>query len=110
MAHVVWDGGNSYEMVLDARCDAPPTAVYDLLADLATHLDWAGRQQRRGFRLTALRADGPMRTGAQFTSVGSMPMTRTRWQDRSVVVRADRAAVFEFHTDGVAVWPSGRRT
>ncbi len=110
MTRVVWDGDNSYEMVLEAHCDAPPTVVYDVLANLETHLDWAGRKQRHGFQLTALRADGPMLAGTEFTSIGSMPMTRTRWQDHSVVVQADRAAVIEFHTDGVAVWPSGRRT
>jgi hypothetical protein len=110
LTRVVWDGDNSYEMVLEAHCDASPSAVYDVLANLETHLDWAGRKQRHGFQLTSLRADGPMRAGAEFTSVGSMPMTRTRWQDHSVVVRADQAAVIEFHTDGVAVWPSGRRT
>ncbi|HEX6873077.1 MAG TPA: SRPBCC family protein [Micromonosporaceae bacterium] len=110
MTRIVWDGDNRYEMVLEAHCDAPPAAVYDVLANLETHLDWAGRKQRHGFQLTELRSEGPMRTGAEFTSVGSMPMTRTRWQDHSVVVQADRAAVIEFHTDGVAVWPSGRRT
>lgn len=107
---MVWDGENSYELVLEGRTGATPSAVYDVLANLGTHLDWAGRKQRRGFRLTALRANGPMRAGAEFTSVGSIPMTRARWQDHSVVVRADRAAIIEFHTDGVVVWPNGRRT
>jgi Polyketide cyclase / dehydrase and lipid transport len=110
LTRVLWDGNNSYEMVLEAHCDAPPAAVYDVLANLETHLDWAGRKQRHGFQLTALQADSPMRAGTGFTSVGSMPMTRTRWQDHSVVVQADRAAVIEFHTTGVAAWPSGRRT
>ena len=42
MTEVRWDGGANYEMVLDASCDASPAAVYDVLADLSTHLDWAG--------------------------------------------------------------------
>jgi hypothetical protein len=45
MTRVHWDGGTAYEMVLDAGCDASPDAVYAVLADLSTHLDWgvAGR-------------------------------------------------------------------
>ncbi len=110
MTLVVWDGDAVYEMVLNGHCQAPPVAVFAVLNDLSTHLDWGGRQQRRGFRLTALRPDGPMRVGTEFTSQGSMPMTRTRWEDHSVVVRAEPDTMVEFHTDGVARWPGGRRT
>jgi hypothetical protein len=63
LTRVLWDGDNNYEMVLEAHCDAPPAAVYGLLANLEAHLDWAGRKQRHGFRLMALQADGPMRAG-----------------------------------------------
>ena len=110
MASVLWDGDTIYEMVLEEHCDASPAAVYAVLADLSTHLDWGGRRQRRSFRLTSLQSSGQMRVGTEFNSVGSMPMTRVRWEDHSVVVQADPAAVVEFHTDGVAVWPTGRRT
>ncbi len=110
MTRVVWNGDTAYEMTLDAQCDAPPAAVYDVLADLSTHLDWGGRRQRRNFRLTALHAEGPARVGAEFTSVGSIPMSSARWEDRSVVVRAEPGEVLEFHTDGVVTWPGGTMT
>lgn len=110
MARVQWDGGTAYEMTLDAPCAATPEAVYAVLADLSTHLDWGGRRQRRGFRLTSLDADGPVRVGAAFTSRGTMPMTTARWEDHNVVVAAQPGAVFEFHTDAVARWPLGRQT
>jgi len=57
LTRVLWDGGNRYEMVLEARCDAPPFAVYDVLANLETHLDWAGRKQRHGFRVRPMWTD-----------------------------------------------------
>ena len=40
MTEVRWDGGASYEMVLDASSKASPAAVYDVLADLAR--TWTG--------------------------------------------------------------------
>ena len=110
MTEVRWDGGAAYEMVLDAGCDAPPAAVYDVLADLSTHLDWSGRRQYRGFRLLSLRGTGPMETGTEFTSVGSIPMARARWENDNVVVEARRPEVLEFHTDALVVWRSGKRT
>jgi len=111
MARVISNSDTIYEMVLEAHCDASPGAVYAVLADLSTHLDWGGRRQRRSFRLTSLQGGGQMRVGTEFTSVGSIPMTRARWDDHSVVVQADPAAVMEFHTDSVAVWPpTGRKT
>jgi len=100
---------NPYDTVLEAHCDASPAAVYDVLTDLSTHLDWGGRQQRRSFRLTSMEGSGPLRLGTEFDSRGSMPMTRARWEDHNVVVRADPALV-EFHTASIAVWPTGRRT
>jgi hypothetical protein len=39
-----------------------------------------------------------------------MPMTTAQWEDRSVVVAAQPAAVFEFHTDSLAHWSRGRQT
>lgn len=110
MTEVRWDGGATYEMTLDARCDAPPAAVYDELADLSTHLDWAGKQQYRGFRLLSLRGSGPVETGTGFTSVGSIPMARARWENQNEVVEARRPESLEFHTDGLIVWRSGKRT
>jgi hypothetical protein len=107
---VRWDGGASYEMVLDARCESSPAAVYDVLTDLSTHLDWAGKRQYPGFRLLSLRGTGPVETGTEFTSVGSIPMARTRWENHNVVVEARRPEVLEFHTGAVVVWRTGKRT
>lgn len=110
MTEVRWDGGATYEMTLDARCAAAPSAVYDELADLSTHADWAGRRQYRGFRLLSLRGTGPLETGTEFTSVGSIPMARSRWENQNEVVEARSPEILEFHTDGLIVWRSGKRT
>jgi hypothetical protein len=99
-----------YEMTLDGYCTALPEAVYGVLADLSTHLDWGGRGQRRTFRLTALEPAGPVREGTRFTSAGTIPMSRAHWSDESVVVRAEAPRLLEFHTDGVAVGPRGQGT
>ena len=110
MTEVRWDGRASYEMVLDASCHASPAAVYDVLANLSTHLDWAGKRQHRGFRLLSLQGSGPLEVGTEFTSVGSIPMAWTRWENHNEVVEARRPEVLEFHTEAVAVWRSGERT
>jgi hypothetical protein len=110
MSQVTWNGGTGYEMVLEAGCDAPAGAVYDALADPSTHLEWGGSRQRRSFRLLSLDAPAPLQVGTGFTSVGSIPMTRARWEDRSEVVEARRPDVLAFVTDGVILWPMGRRT
>ena len=81
-----------------------------MLADLSTHMDWAGKRQHRGFRLLSLSGTGPMEAGAEFTSVGSMPMARSRRENDNVVVEARRPEVVEFHTDAVVVWRNGERT
>ena len=107
---VRWDGGANYEMVLDASSDASPAAVYDVLADLSTHLDWAGTRQHRGFRLLSVRGTGPLELGTEFESVGSIPMALVRWENHNEVVEARRPEVLEFHTEAVAVWRSGERT
>ena len=100
----------TYEMVLDGHCKASPQTVYAVLADLSTHLDWGGRRQRRSFRLATLTPAATLDVGTEFSSVGTMPMTKTRANDRSVVVRAEPGAVLEFHTTSTAAWPGGLRT
>lgn len=110
MTEVRWDGGAAYEMVLDAGCDASPAAVYEVLADLSTHLDWAGSRQYRGFRLISLRGTGPVGIGTEFTSVGSIPMARSRWENMNEVVEARPPEVLEFYTEAVVVWRTGKRT
>lgn len=79
---------------------ASAEAVYDLLADLQSHLDWAGRRQLETTRLLTLEAPpGPAGAGTEFFTTGSDGKV-ARWTDRSVVTEATRPEVFEFVTDG----------
>ncbi len=79
---------------------APADAVYDLLADLQSHLDWAGERQLETTRLLTLEAPpGPAGVGTEFFSTGSDGKA-ARWADRSVVTEATRPEVFEFVTEG----------
>lgn len=79
---------------------APAEVVYDLLADLPSHLDWAGQRQLETTRLLTLEAPtGLASVGTEFSSTGSDGKV-ARWSDRSVVTEATRAEVFEFVTEG----------
>lgn len=93
-------------MQLTRSCSAPPEVVYDFLADLGTHVTWAGTQQTRDFRLLSLEAPaGPASVGTTFTSTGTIPMSSRRWQDRSQVTAAERPNIFEFVTTATARGP-----
>ena len=84
----------------EATCMAPPEVVYDLLADLRGHLEWAGQRQGEATRLLTLDAPpGPATVGVEFFSTGSDGKV-ARWSDRSVVTEATRPTVFEFVTEG----------
>jgi hypothetical protein len=84
---------------LSKRCAAPPQAVYDILADLSTHMAWGGTEQRRNFRLISLDApEGPAIVGTSFRSTGAIPMSLRRWSDVSTITIAERPGVFEFVT------------
>jgi len=84
----------------EGSCHAPAEAVYDLLADLRSHLDWAGRRQLETTRLLTLEAPpGPAGVGTEFSTTGSDGKV-ARWTDRSVVTEATRPEVFEFVTEG----------
>jgi hypothetical protein len=62
------------EVRFSDSCKAPAEAVYDLLADLRTHLQWGGRDQTRVFRLLSLDAvPEPATPGTVFTSTGAIP-------------------------------------
>lgn len=89
----------NHSMTLKRSSSASPEAIYDVLADLRTHLDWAGAQQRGGYRLLSLEAPvGPAATGTAFTTTGAIPMSSLRWVDRSAVTMAVRPSNFEFVT------------
>jgi hypothetical protein len=93
----------------EGSCRAPAEVVYDLLADLQSHLEWAGQRQLQTTRLLTLAAPpGPAGVGVEFLSTGSDGKV-ARWSDRSVVTEATRPAVFEFVTDGRRQGKPGRR-
>lgn len=82
---------------------ARPEAVYDVLADLRTHVEWGGARQSREFRLVTLDAPpGPATVGTIFSSTGVIPMSRRQWSDRSTVAVADLPLKFEFTTQATA--------
>jgi hypothetical protein len=84
----------------EAPTKAPAEAVYALLADLSSHLQWAGNRQSPTFRLLSVEApDGPATVGAEFHTTGA-DGKKARWTDRSVVTEAIRPSVFEFVTEG----------
>jgi hypothetical protein len=87
-------------MRLSGRCSAPPDAVFELLADLRTHLRWGGTEQAGNYRLLSLEApDGPAGVGTVFITTGAIPMSRRRWEDRSTVTSALRPLTFAFLTE-----------
>ena len=77
---------------------ASAEAVYDVLADVGSHLRWAGEMQREKNRLLSVDApEGPATVGTEFTTTGVAP--EGRYADRSVVTDASRPSVFEFVTE-----------
>jgi len=101
-------GRDRREWRFEGRTHASPESVYDLLENLGDHLEWAGRRQWWNFRLLALDAPSrPAQVGTEFTSIGQIPMNRTRWENRNVVTAADRPRVFEITTEGRIPWPKG---
>ena len=98
-------GRDQREWMLTGRSKARPEEVYDVLADLRTHLEWAGKRQFKGFRLLSLDASaGPVMVGTEFTSTGTIPMHRTRFDNRNTVTKADRPRVFEITTESTIPW------
>ena len=73
--------------------------MYDAVADLRTHLIWAGeRAASDTFKLLSLDGPGgPAAVGAVFTSTGASD--NGTFHDRSVVTVASRPARFAFETE-----------
>lgn len=88
-----------FETSVTARSAAPPEVVYDVVADLRSHLDYLGeRAETPTYRLLTLEsATGPASVGASFTSTGANG--NGTFHDVSVVTEATRPARFEFETD-----------
>jgi uncharacterized protein YndB with AHSA1/START domain len=83
----------------EGTCRAPAEAVYDLLADLQSHLEWAGARQLETTRLPSMDApSGPATVGTEFATTGTDGKV-ARFADRSVVTEATRPSVFEFVTE-----------
>lgn len=77
---------------------APAEAVYDLLADVPSHLEWGGRRQKKHYRLLSIEAPRvPARVGTEFASTGADAMGS--FADGSVVTEATRPRLFEFVTE-----------
>lgn len=78
---------------------APAEAVYEVLADIRSHLEWAGAMQaKKKVRLTSIEApEGPATVGTEFSSTGVDPMGR--FADTSVVTEASQPTLFEFVTE-----------
>ncbi len=80
-------------------CTATAQAVYDLLADLRTHVVWGGQHSGMHQRLLTLDApDAPVTVGTEFQSVGYT--SHGLWHDRSRVTVATSPSAFEFTTEG----------
>lgn len=83
----------------EGKTRASAEAVYDCLADLKSHLEWAGARQLETTRLLTMEAPtGPATVGTEFVTTGSDGKV-ARFADRSVVTEALRPTVFEFVTD-----------
>jgi uncharacterized protein YndB with AHSA1/START domain len=95
-------GANALKQDLVVRVEAPsratPEVVYAVLADLATHIVWAGERQGKRTRLLTIDAPpGPAVVGTEFHSTGADPMGT--FSDRSVVTEATPGKAFEFVTE-----------
>ena len=97
-----------FETSVSVVSGAPPDVVYDAVADLRTHLQWAGeRAASDTFKLLSLEGPaGPAREGAVFTSDGAAD--NGTFHDRSTVTEALRPARFAFETDALLERIRGR--
>lgn len=101
-AHIPGRRANALKRELAARAEATssasPEVVYDVLADLRTHAEWAGERQKPRTRLVAVDApEGSAVVGTEFRTRGKDPMGE--FTDTSVVTEAERPGVFEFVTE-----------
>jgi hypothetical protein len=95
-------GANALKQELVVRVEATSRAtteaVYAVLADLSSHIEWAGQRQGKRTRLLTIDAPtGPAVVGTEFHSTGADPMGT--FSDRSVVTEAMPGKAFEFVTE-----------
>lgn len=93
---------------LSATSSTSPDAVYEQLADLHRHLDWADDDQSMNFRLLTLDPEVVATEGTEFTSTGGIPMSSLHFNDRSVVTSAEPPRRFGFTTASEIALPGGR--
>lgn len=94
------------ELGAEATCAAPASVVYDLLADPASHLVWAGERQGSSSRLLTMDAPpAPIGVGDEFSTTGADPMGG--FADRSVVTEATPPSAFEFVTEATLTTKKG---
>jgi hypothetical protein len=93
---------------LEEASRAPAEAVYDLLADIGSHLEWGGRRQpRKSYRLLSVEGpDGRATIGTEFRSTGADAMGE--FADSSVVTEAATPGLFEFVTEARLSTRKGR--
>jgi uncharacterized protein YndB with AHSA1/START domain len=95
-------GANALKQELVVRVEATSRAtteaVYAVLADLSSHIEWAGQRQGKRTRLLTIDAPtGPAVVGTEFHSTGADPMGT--FSDRSVVTEATPGSALEFVTE-----------
>jgi Polyketide cyclase / dehydrase and lipid transport len=88
-----------FETSVSVTSAAPPEVVYDLVADLRSHLDWSGeRAASDTFKLLTLDvSEGQATVGTRFASTGAND--NGTFHDSSVVTEASRPTRFAFETD-----------
>jgi hypothetical protein len=93
---------------LEESSEASAEAVYDLLADVRSHLEWGGRRQpKKNFRLLTIEGpDGSAAVGTEFRSTGADAMGT--FTDSSVVTGATRPSLFEFVTEARLATKKGK--
>jgi Polyketide cyclase / dehydrase and lipid transport len=95
------------EVGVEIERRASAEAVYDVLADIETHLRWAGEMQKPSNHLLTVDApNGPAAVGTEFTTTGRAP--EGLYADRSVVTEAVRPSIFEFVTESHLMTKRGR--
>ena len=106
--HVQYPKRFTFETSVSVRSAAPPEVVYDVVADLRTHLEWAGeRAPSDTFKLLSLEgSDGPAAVGTVFLSTGASD--NGTFHDRSIVSEASRPGRFAFETDASLERTHGR--
>jgi hypothetical protein len=102
------DGQRGVITVLE-ETPASREEIYELLADLDQHRDWAGHRHPAWLQRVAW-IGGPERleVGSRFESRQDTRLGH--WIDRSVVVEASPPGRFGFDTEGVHIREDGERT